>query len=374
MTPNKNSFHWTIAFVWLALGALPSQSAGRRDFRPIEESFSLRGREVKDSQGKKLGKIRDLALDLENGRIVEVIVASGGFLGIGQRTVAVPPQSFIFNGAEGSFHLNMDAKMFGEAPEFEMSKWAEHSQSQRVAEVYRYYGEKPYFAADGAGSPSGNTAIEPLGFVERSSKLLHLPVRSLENELLGRVNTFQYDLPGGRVFHVVVAAPGPRPSLSVIPARSLRFNAAHDALHLDMSAQAFYEEPRFRWTTFQKGDYQQESYSNTTVAANRGVDARRNAQSGTSFRYTPLAQGSSFADKDTTARIYAAMRADPTLSQNAQNVEIGTVHGRVTLRGRVNTEEGKRIINEFAVLAGRPENVSNLLEVRPVPILWRPTR
>jgi hypothetical protein len=60
------------------------------------------------------------------------------------------------------------------------------------------------------------------------------------------------------------------------------------------------------------------------------------------------------------------MQEDKALSQNAQNVEVGTLSGQITLRGYVNTAEGKRILGEIAATVGRPENVSNLLEVRPV--------
>jgi len=71
------------------------------------------------------------------------------------------------------------------------------------------------------------------------------------------------------------------------------------------------------------------------------------------------------ADRDITSRIYAAIRADASLSQNAQNVEVGTLNRRITLRGHVNTEEGKRAIGNIAASIGAPEDVSNLLEVRP---------
>ena len=60
------------------------------------------------------------------------------------------------------------------------------------------------------------------------------------------------------------------------------------------------------------------------------------------------------------------MQSDTNLSQNAQNVEVGTLNGRITLRGHVNTAEGKRIIGFIAGQTGRPENVSNLLEIRPL--------
>jgi osmotically-inducible protein OsmY len=42
-----------------------------------------------------------------------------------------------------------------------------------------------------------------------------------------------------------------------------------------------------------------------------------------------------------------------------------TLNAQTTLRGHVNTIEGKRRIGEIAMKAGRPENVSNQLQVRP---------
>lgn len=356
-----------IALGTLALAAPAAEPPTHLNFREVQNMVSVIGLEVKDSQDQTLGRVRDLALDLENGRLVEVIVSSGGFLGLGQRITAVPPGAFVFDTAGEVLRLNVDQEKFEAAPHFAMSKWAEHCQSRRVAEVYRYFGQEPYFAADGQDSKSGNTATEPLGYVERTSRLLGLPVRNPQNEPLGNVSTFLYDLPGDHVAHVIVLAHGFRQTKSVIPASALRFNAAHDALVLDVSTRAFKNEPRFKWTYGDQGDFQQETYSNTRVAANDGVNTRQNVRDGAATTYTPLAQGASFADVDTTYRIYTAMRADPSLSQNAQDVEVGTLNGRITLRGHVNTEKGKSGIGAIAGRAGRSENVSNLLEVRPVP-------
>lgn len=49
------------------------------------------GMRVENYQGGTLGKIEDLALDLESGRIVQVILSSGGVVGVGDRLSAVPP-------------------------------------------------------------------------------------------------------------------------------------------------------------------------------------------------------------------------------------------------------------------------------------------
>jgi len=357
----------------------PGKPAAHVSFRKVEASTVLLGVEVRNPQDEKLGKIKALALDLEHGRVVEVLVSSGGFLGMGQRIVAVPPKALMFDPiggtadpAGGVYRLNMGQRKFKAAPEFVLSQWAEYCQSRHVAEAYRYCGEEPYFAADGEASRSGNTATEPLGYIQRASKLMYLPINNLQNEPLGLVDNFLYDLPRGRVLHVIVVAPGFIKTKRVIPARALRFNAAHDALCMDVSLRAFQDEPRFKWAYGEHGDvtghYRQETYSNTTVAANQGVNTRQNVQEGYASDYTPLMQGSSFADVDRTHRIYVAMRADASLSENAQGVEVGTLNGRMTLRGHVNTEEGKRAIGAIAAMVGRPENVSNLLEIRPVPV------
>ena len=57
---------------------------GRYRLGRLERVRKVIGTEIKDSQGEKLGKVKDLAIEsLENGRIVEVIVATGGGAGCG---------------------------------------------------------------------------------------------------------------------------------------------------------------------------------------------------------------------------------------------------------------------------------------------------
>lgn len=356
---------WIIALGALALPALSAERPTHTNFRKAEGSFSVIGMKVMNYQDQRLGTVRDLGIDLENGRLVEVVVAApSGFLGLVQRTAAVPPGALAYDPVSGVIRLNMDTETFKVAPSFKMSQWAEHTESRNVAEIYRYYGEEPYFAADGKSSKSGNTATEPLGYIQRSSKLIGLTIKNLQNEPLGVVDTLLFDLASGRVSHVIVVNPGFAHTKSVIQASALEFSVARDALQMDVSIEAFKNEPRFKWVHGPKGTFRQEAFSNTAVAANDGLNTKQNVQAGIASSYTPLAQGSSFRDVDKTHRIYAAMQADASLSKTAQNVEVGTLNGQTTLRGNVNTEDGKRAIGEIAAKAGRPENVSNLLEVR----------
>ena len=59
--------------------------------KPIVLSLStLTGHKVKNAAGEDLGKIEDLVLDETSGRILYGILSSGGFLGMGNRLVAIP--------------------------------------------------------------------------------------------------------------------------------------------------------------------------------------------------------------------------------------------------------------------------------------------
>jgi sporulation protein YlmC with PRC-barrel domain len=47
------------------------------------------GRSVQGSDGKPLGKVKDAVVDAQSGKIQRLVIASGGFLGIGAKNVAV---------------------------------------------------------------------------------------------------------------------------------------------------------------------------------------------------------------------------------------------------------------------------------------------
>jgi hyperosmotically inducible periplasmic protein len=79
---------------------------------------------------------------------------------------------------------------------------------------------------------------------------------------------------------------------------------------------------------------------------------------------TPLNQGTSPEDVDTTRQIRQQIMAINGLSVDAQNVKIITINGRVTLRGPVNSEDEKRQIADIAARVAPPANVDNQLQVK----------
>lgn len=258
--------------VMLAISAPADDERPSGGFGAERTSVPAVGMEIRNNQDRSLGQVQDFVVDLENGRLVEILVSSGGFLGFWERIVSVPPSAFTGELAGRTLRLDVDQAKWKSAPVFRMSKAVGHSQSVRVAKVYRYYGFEPYFAVDGEEMAIGDMDAEPLGYIQCATKLLGLKVKNLQNESFGKVNTFMFDPLRGKVTHVIVLAPGNFMTKSIIPATALRFSSKHNALYLDMSKKEYENEPRFRWTYNQfvvaainDGDFKQESSSDTNA-------------------------------------------------------------------------------------------------------------
>ncbi len=305
--------------------------------------------EIKNLQDVPLGRILDMGIDLVNGRIVEVLVVTDRSLGVGSKTVAVPPLALTPDVGGEVYRINISADKFKTAPEINLRKWSDAGRSERVAEAYRFFGQEPYFLE--VGDTASKTDQRPkivLGYVERSSKITDMQVGNFQNQKLGKVSSMTLDLAKGRILNVIVVSPGNFMTKSLVPAMALSFNASRDALLLDDSKMEFEDEPRYVFSAAGNGrpaTAQEETYKgpHTTVA---------------------LEQGNSYRDVDRTFGINEDIR---TAKINARNVEVGTINGRVTLRGWVDTNDEKVRIGEIAIAASRLELVDNQITVgKPV--------
>jgi sporulation protein YlmC with PRC-barrel domain len=73
---------------------------------------SLLGQTVYSPTDEDLGQINDLAFNEDDGRIVAVIVGVGGFLGIGEKNVAVSYDAIVeTTDAEGNMRLVLDTNV-----------------------------------------------------------------------------------------------------------------------------------------------------------------------------------------------------------------------------------------------------------------------
>jgi sporulation protein YlmC with PRC-barrel domain len=106
----------------------------------------LLGENVLDKKGDSLGKIEDLAIDFEQGRIRYAILSFGGFMGMGEKRFAVPVQALKRFGDDDRLLLNVDREKLKNAPGIEKDEWPEFDDQTYVTDVYKFYGYAPYWS------------------------------------------------------------------------------------------------------------------------------------------------------------------------------------------------------------------------------------
>jgi len=87
-------------------------------------------------------------VDVESGRIVEVILSRGGFLGIKDTFTAVPPEALHQDAGHKVLLLDASVAKIYDAPGFDFANWSPCTESSRVIEIYGYYGLRPYFVPE----------------------------------------------------------------------------------------------------------------------------------------------------------------------------------------------------------------------------------
>ncbi|WP_066286660.1 PRC-barrel domain-containing protein [Arthrobacter sp. B6] len=106
-----------------------------------ERDDDIRGRDVKDRDGNDLGKVDDLLIDPEENKVRFLVVASGGFLGIGETNSFIPVET-ISRITSDEVHLDQKRDHVAEAPAYDPDLVAERDFYQSV---YSYYGYQPYW-------------------------------------------------------------------------------------------------------------------------------------------------------------------------------------------------------------------------------------
>jgi sporulation protein YlmC with PRC-barrel domain len=353
----------------------------------------LLGMTVNNNQDEKIGKVNNIAVDVESGRIIQVILSTGGFAGFGDTLHAVPPGALRHVANAKVVHLDADKEKLRNAPEFEMSKWAECCDETHLTRVYRHYGESNtgYFVHHGnAVVPDRNAGVTTtvdggrnliptarLKHAKKVSALMGATVRNVQQEKLGQVENLLLDLPAGRIVAVIVSSGGflgIGDELSAVPPTALAFAADRESLVLDVSKESLANAPHFRndqWPDFAQPAYSHslyrayrlEPYFTTNNVVEPGTTTLASPDPTVSLP-TPLDQGTSTSDVNITRRIRQGILDGKDMSLNARNVKVITQKGYVTLRGPVDNDEEKRLIGVIAIDIALLANVDNQLVVQ----------
>lgn len=108
---------------------------------------------VFSTDGDEVGKVKDIMLDVESGRIAYMVMSSGGFLGIGDKLLAVPWNALTLDVDRKCFVLDLTSERVKNAPGFDKGHWPSMADRTWASSVHQYYGREPYWGSERRGFP-----------------------------------------------------------------------------------------------------------------------------------------------------------------------------------------------------------------------------
>jgi sporulation protein YlmC with PRC-barrel domain len=105
---------------------------------PVERASKLIGAKVEYADGKNVGKIEELIVDLGSARLVNVVLSTGGILGVGDELSLVPPMAFHWDPGTEAVRLDATAEQLGQAHRVSGKEWPRQDRNT-VNEGYRLF-------------------------------------------------------------------------------------------------------------------------------------------------------------------------------------------------------------------------------------------
>jgi len=107
---------------------------------------TLEGDDVLNLQGENLGTIKDIMIDVRNGKVAYAVLSSGGFLGIGDKLFAIPWGALTLDADRKCFLLDVDKEKLKAAPGFDKDHWPSMADPTWANEIHSYYGQRTYWS------------------------------------------------------------------------------------------------------------------------------------------------------------------------------------------------------------------------------------
>jgi sporulation protein YlmC with PRC-barrel domain len=100
---------------------------------------------VKSPQGEDLGKIEEVMIDMEMGRVAYAVLSFGGFWGLGDKWVPVPWDAVALQPDQKILLLKIEREKIQKAPNFEPATLPDLANRSWGAVIHTYYGYPPYW-------------------------------------------------------------------------------------------------------------------------------------------------------------------------------------------------------------------------------------
>ena len=152
----------------------------------------LIGKDVRNAQGEDLGDIKDVVMDVNNGRLHYVILSFGGFLGMGDKLFAYPARAFSPASDKDELVLNVARERLKDAPGFDSNKYPDFGTADYRGRVDSYFG------------PTVAIESRPNMRLIRGSELLGKDVNGSNGRDLGEIEDVVINMANGTVHYAVL--------------------------------------------------------------------------------------------------------------------------------------------------------------------------
>jgi sporulation protein YlmC with PRC-barrel domain len=126
-------------------GKVPTTSADAGGAKVVATRMyrvgTLTGMKVRNMQDEELGKIDELVIDIDSGKVGYVALSVGGFAGIGNKLFALPWSAFKFKHDEKESYLLLDISKdkLNAAPGFDKDHWPDFADPSWRQKIDTYH-------------------------------------------------------------------------------------------------------------------------------------------------------------------------------------------------------------------------------------------
>jgi sporulation protein YlmC with PRC-barrel domain len=122
-----------------------TEKTSRREVPDFLSASTIKKDKVVNRAGNDVGKIDELMIDLQDGRVAYVVVSRSGLLGMGSKLIAVPWQAFQIKTHEHKFLLDVPKNILDKEKGFDKGRWPLNRED--LSGTYANYGYRPYWEA-----------------------------------------------------------------------------------------------------------------------------------------------------------------------------------------------------------------------------------
>ena len=107
--------------------------------RNLLAAGTLIGDKVINQQNEEVGKIEELMISVNDGRVGYAVMSFGGVLGFGNKFFALPWSTLHVDQEKKCFVLNVDKERLKNAPGFDKDHWPDMSDAKWTTEINTFY-------------------------------------------------------------------------------------------------------------------------------------------------------------------------------------------------------------------------------------------